>query len=174
MFLLYSSLRTLMASTHVNHNIYITEVKTGKCLHSLVGHRRTPWCVTFHPTIPGLVASGCLDGEVRIWDLHVSRPGVWGVDHIVVVPEASRMACKTNECPSCLQGGSESWFTESNVAIASLAFHPTAQLLLIATNNELHFWDWSRPEPFAVVKTGSDTERVRWVLRGEKGAWGGC
>ncbi|KAF3852942.1 hypothetical protein F7725_013630 [Dissostichus mawsoni] len=95
-------------------NIYITEVKTGKCLHSLVGHRRTPWCVTFHPTIPGL-------------------------------------------------GGSESWFTESNVAIASLAFHPTAQLLLIATNNELHFWDWSRPEPFAVVKTGSDTERVRLV-----------
>lgn len=67
--------RMLMASTHVNHNIYITEVKTGKCLHSLVGHRRTPWCVTFHPTIPGLVASGCLDGEVRIWDLHVSIQG---------------------------------------------------------------------------------------------------
>ncbi|XP_068168275.1 activating molecule in BECN1-regulated autophagy protein 1B isoform X2 [Antennarius striatus] len=128
--LAFSPDRTLMASTHVNHNIYITEVKTGKCLHSLVGHRRTPWCVTFHPTIPGLVASGCLDGEVRIWDLH---------------------------------GGSESWFTESNIAIASLAFHPTAQLLLIATNNELHFWDWSRPEPFAVVKTGSDTERVRLV-----------
>uniref|UniRef100_A0A8C1VT94 Autophagy/beclin-1 regulator 1b n=1 Tax=Cyprinus carpio TaxID=7962 RepID=A0A8C1VT94_CYPCA len=97
---------------------------------SPLGHRRTPWCVTFHPTIPGLVASGCLDGEVRIWDLH---------------------------------GGSESWFTESNVAIASLAFHPTAQLLLIATNNELHFWDWSRPEPFAVVKTASETERVRLV-----------
>lgn len=128
--LAFSPDRTLMASTHVNHNIYISEVKTGKCLHSLVGHRRTPWCVTFHPTIPGLVASGCLDGEVRIWDLH---------------------------------GGSESWFTESNVAIASLAFHPTAQLLLIATNNELHFWDWSRPEPFAVVKTGSETERVRLV-----------
>ncbi|XP_037109380.1 activating molecule in BECN1-regulated autophagy protein 1b isoform X1 [Syngnathus acus] len=128
--LAFSPDRTLMASTHVNHNIYITEVKTGKCLHSLVGHRRTPWCVTFHPTIPGLVASGCLDGEVRIWDLH---------------------------------GGSESWFTDSNVAIASLAFHPTAQLLLIATNNELHFWDWSRPEPFAAVKTGSDAERVRLV-----------
>ncbi|ETE73630.1 Activating molecule in BECN1-regulated autophagy protein 1 [Ophiophagus hannah] len=122
--------RTLMASTHVNHNIYITEVKTGKCVHSLVGHRRTPWCVTFHPTIPGLIASGCLDGEVRIWDLH---------------------------------GGSESWFTDSNNAIASLAFHPTAQLLLIATANEIHFWDWSRREPFAVVKTASEMERVRLV-----------
>ncbi|KAI2662544.1 Activating molecule in BECN1-regulated autophagy protein 1 [Labeo rohita] len=114
--LAFSPDRSLMASTHVNHNIYITEVKTGKCVHSLVGHRRTPWCLTFHPSIPGLIASGCLDGEVRIWDLH---------------------------------GGSESWLTESNSAIASLAFHPTAQLLLIATNNELHLWDWSRKEPFA-------------------------
>uniref|UniRef100_A0A2I3HYP9 Autophagy and beclin 1 regulator 1 n=1 Tax=Nomascus leucogenys TaxID=61853 RepID=A0A2I3HYP9_NOMLE len=121
---------TLLASTHVNHNIYITEVKTGKCVHSLIGHRRTPWCVTFHPTISGLIASGCLDGEVRIWDLH---------------------------------GGSESWFTDSNNAIASLAFHPTAQLLLIATANEIHFWDWSRREPFAVVKTASEMERVRLV-----------
>ncbi|XP_013926057.1 PREDICTED: activating molecule in BECN1-regulated autophagy protein 1 isoform X3 [Thamnophis sirtalis] len=128
--LAFSPDRTLMASTHVNHNIYITEVKTGRCVHSLVGHRRTPWCVTFHPTIPGLIASGCLDGEVRIWDLH---------------------------------GGSESWFTDSNNAIASLAFHPTAQLLLIATANEIHFWDWSRREPFAVVKTASEMERVRLV-----------
>ncbi|XP_052009742.1 activating molecule in BECN1-regulated autophagy protein 1A isoform X2 [Xyrauchen texanus] len=128
--LAFSPDRSLMASTHVNHNIYITEVKTGRCVHSLVGHHRTPWCLTFHPSIPGLIASGCLDGEVRIWDLH---------------------------------GGSESWFTESNSAIASLAFHPTAQLLLIATNNELHLWDWSRREPFAVVKTASETERVRLV-----------
>ncbi|EHB00280.1 Activating molecule in BECN1-regulated autophagy protein 1 [Heterocephalus glaber] len=128
--LAFSPDRTLLASTHVNHNIYITEVKTGKCIHSLIGHRRTPWCVTFHPTISGLIASGCLDGEVRIWDLH---------------------------------GGSESWFTDSNNAIASLAFHPTAQLLLIATANEIHFWDWSRREPFAVVKTASEMERVRLV-----------
>uniref|UniRef100_A0A8C2QA32 Autophagy/beclin-1 regulator 1a n=1 Tax=Cyprinus carpio TaxID=7962 RepID=A0A8C2QA32_CYPCA len=128
--LAFSPDRSLMASTHVNHNIYITEVKTGKCVHSLVGHRRTPWCLTFHPSIPGLIASGCLDGEVRIWDLH---------------------------------GGSESWLTESNSAIASLAFHPTAQLLLIASNNELHLWDWSRKEPFTVVKTASETERVRLV-----------
>ncbi|XP_024070647.1 activating molecule in BECN1-regulated autophagy protein 1 isoform X2 [Terrapene carolina triunguis] len=61
------------------------------------------------------------------------------------------------------EGGSESWFTDSNNAIASLAFHPTAQLLLIATANEIHFWDWSRREPFAVVKTASEMERVRLV-----------
>ncbi|XP_051987541.1 activating molecule in BECN1-regulated autophagy protein 1A-like [Xyrauchen texanus] len=128
--LAFSPDSSLMASTHVNHSIYITEVKTGRCVRSLVGHRRTPWCLTFHPSIPGLIASGCLDGEVRIWDLH---------------------------------GGSESWFTECNSAIASLAFHPVGQLLLIATNNELHLWDWSQREPFTVVKTASETERVRLV-----------
>ncbi|TRY85797.1 hypothetical protein DNTS_014598 [Danionella cerebrum] len=101
--LAFSPDRSLMASTHVNHNIYITEVTTGKCVRSLVGHRRTPWCLTFHPCVPGLLASGCLDGEVRIWDLH---------------------------------------------------------LLLIATNNELHLWDWSRKEPFLVVKTASAAERL--------------
>lgn len=93
--------RTLMASTHVNHNIYITEVKTGKCVHSLVGHRRTPWCVTFHPTIPGLIASGCLDGEVRIWDLHVSPSwnicafgGWWlffGLSSLQVLPDKRKL-----------------------------------------------------------------------------------
>uniref|UniRef100_UPI00358E6334 activating molecule in BECN1-regulated autophagy protein 1 isoform X4 n=1 Tax=Myxine glutinosa TaxID=7769 RepID=UPI00358E6334 len=128
--LAFSPDRSLMASTHVNHNIYITEVYTNHCTHSLVGHRRTPWCVTFHPSIKGLLASGCLDGEVRIWDLH---------------------------------GGSESWYTQNNVAIASLAFHPTVQLLVIATANEIHFWDWSRPEPFAFVKTANEMERVRLV-----------
>lgn len=67
-------------------------------------------------------------------------------------------------CVILLQGGSESWLTESNSAIASLAFHPTAQLLLIATNNEVHLWDWSRKEPFTVVKTASETERVRYIV----------
>ncbi|KAF3855482.1 hypothetical protein F7725_023537 [Dissostichus mawsoni] len=88
-----ASERTLMASTHVNHNIYITEVKTGKCLHSLVA--------TAGP------------------------PG----------------------------GGSESWFTESNVAIASLAFHPTAQLLLIATKTN------------CTSGTGADQNPSLWLVR---------
>lgn len=53
--LAFSPDRTLLASTHVNHNIYITEVKTGKCIHSLIGppnslvchfpsHHLRPYC----------------------------------------------------------------------------------------------------------------------------------
>ena len=101
---------------------------------------RTPWCVAFHPSYNGLLASGCLGGHVRIWDLN---------------------------------GCSELWKAEN--VIASLAFHPIERLLVIATSNELHFWDWSQTghdedpknpkpsKPFCKVATKSEKEKVRYV-----------
>ena len=46
--------------------------------------------------------------------------------------------------------------------IASLAFHPTDHVLLIATSNKLFFWSWDQPEPFACVQTASAEEKVRY------------
>ena len=83
------------------------QVRTGECVRVLRGHPRTPWCVAFHPSRPGLLASGCLGGHVRVWDLH---------------------------------GGSEVWRNEG--VIASLAFHPTDRLLVVAAFDDLLFWDW--------------------------------
>ncbi|XP_056648885.1 uncharacterized protein LOC130453268 [Diorhabda sublineata] len=60
---------TKVASTHGNHNIYITDLRNGRNIKTLVGHPRTPWCIAFHPTSDQIVASGCLGGQVRIWDL---------------------------------------------------------------------------------------------------------
>ena len=60
------------ASTHGDHNIYITETKSGKWVQTLTGHPRTPWCIAYHPSSPNLLASGCLGGEVRVWDMSVS------------------------------------------------------------------------------------------------------
>ncbi|CAL4061272.1 unnamed protein product, partial [Meganyctiphanes norvegica] len=119
-----------VASTHGDHNIYVSEVKTGECICTLEGHPRTPWCVAFHPSSNQIIASGCLGGEVRVWDL---------------------------------KGGSEFWTTERNHVIASLAFHPTDQVLVIATCNEIHFWDWSQPKPFAKISTSNEKEKVRYV-----------
>lgn len=63
---------TKVASTHGNHKIYITDLTTGKNIRILSGHLRTPWCIAFHPTSNEILASGCLGGQVRIWDLSVS------------------------------------------------------------------------------------------------------
>ena len=125
----FSPDRELMASTHGDHNIYVSQVSNGKCISTLKGHPRTPWCVAFHPTRKWLLASGCLGGHVRLWDLMGDGSEVWRVDGVV----------------------------------ASLAFHPTDRLLVIATFNELHFWDWSRNLPFAKVTTASEKEKVRYV-----------
>ncbi|XP_070563739.1 activating molecule in BECN1-regulated autophagy protein 1A-like isoform X2 [Ptychodera flava] len=120
----------LMASNHGDHNVHVTDVRTGENTHTLIGHPRTPWCVSFHPTSNDILASGCLAGEVRIWDLH---------------------------------GGSESWKADTDAAIASLAFHPTDQVLAIATDDRLYLWDWGLPTPFTYVKTANPKEKIRLV-----------
>lgn len=62
-----------MASTHGNHNVYITEIATGKNIKTLSGHPRTPWCIAFHPSSSHILASGCLGGQARVWNLNVSN-----------------------------------------------------------------------------------------------------
>ncbi|XP_033185610.1 uncharacterized protein LOC117154600 isoform X1 [Bombus vancouverensis nearcticus] len=121
---------TKIASAHGNHSVYITDVATRKNIKILSGHPRTPWCIAFHPSSSYILASGCLGGQVRVWDL---------------------------------RGDSKVWNATSRTVIASLAFHPSEKLLVIATNNQIHFWDWSRPEPFAVISTKSTIEKVRYV-----------
>lgn len=127
----FSPDRTKIASTHGDHSVRITEVATGKCTHVLEGHPRTPWCISFHPSSNQMVASGCLDGEVRIWDL--------------------------------FGGGSEVWRCKDHTVIASLAFHPTENILLFAAGNTIYFWDWTKPEPFACCSTKHEYERIRWI-----------
>lgn len=60
-----------------------------------------------------------------------------------------------------LQGGSEVWTTEKNTVIASLAFHPTDKVLVVATFNEIYFWDWFQPHPFTKISTADEKEKIR-------------
>ncbi|XP_076180667.1 uncharacterized protein LOC143153416 isoform X2 [Ptiloglossa arizonensis] len=121
---------TKMASTHGNHNVYITEVTTGKNIRTLSGHPRTPWCIAFHPSSSQILASGCLDGQVCVWDL---------------------------------SDGSKVWNAKGRTVIASLAFHPSERLLVIATYNEIHFWDWNQSKLLAVATTRTNEEKIRYV-----------
>lgn len=121
-----------VASTHGDHRIYICDLNTGKLLDTLEGHPKTPWCLAWHPSNREILASGCLAGEVRVWDL------------------------KSKAC--------ESWITENNTIITSLDFHPKERVLVIATANDIHFWDWSESEPFAKTTTTHDREKVKFVV----------
>lgn len=120
-----------VASTHGDHCIYICDLNTGKLLGTLEGHPKTPWCLAWHPCNKEILASGCLAGEVRVWDLQSK-------------------AC-------------ESWTSKNNTIITSLDFHPKERILVIATANDIHFWDWSESEPFAKTTTTHDKEKVKFV-----------
>ena len=79
-------------------------------------------------------ASACLAGHVRVWDVASGCSELYRADVVI-----------------------------SHQHHISLAFHPVEQFLVVATHNELHFWDWSRRRPFEVVRTASETEKVRYV-----------
>uniref|UniRef100_A0A6G1S361 Activating molecule in BECN1-regulated autophagy protein 1 n=1 Tax=Aceria tosichella TaxID=561515 RepID=A0A6G1S361_9ACAR len=121
-----------VASTHGDHRIYICDLNTGKLLDTLEGHPKTPWCLAWHPSNREILASGCLAGEVRVWDL------------------------RSKAC--------ESWTSENHTIITSLDFHPKERVLVIATANDVHFWDWSESEPFAKTSTMHDREKVKFVV----------
>lgn len=63
----------MLASTHGDHTVKVIDCETGNCLKVLVGHRRTPWVVRFHPLHGQILASGSLDQEVRLWDADTSN-----------------------------------------------------------------------------------------------------
>ena len=58
---------SLLASTHGDHTVKITTCESRKVCKVLIGHRRTPWVVRFHPRDRYILASGSLDHEVRLW-----------------------------------------------------------------------------------------------------------
>uniref|UniRef100_A0A7S2W0S9 F-box domain-containing protein n=1 Tax=Rhizochromulina marina TaxID=1034831 RepID=A0A7S2W0S9_9STRA len=66
--LAFSSDRKTLASTHGDHTVKIVDVVSSTVQATLEGHPRTPWTVKFHPFKPNIVASGCLGGQLRVWD----------------------------------------------------------------------------------------------------------
>jgi len=54
--------------------------------------------------------------------------------------------------------------TEVTTVIASLAFHPSERLLVIATNSTLYFWDWNFPNPFTKCSTANEKQKLRQVF----------
>ncbi|CAM9335180.1 unnamed protein product [Ectocarpus fasciculatus] len=63
----------LLASTHGDHTVKITDFLRGRVVQSLQGHPRTPWTVKFHPKDARIVASGCIGSEVRVWNASTGR-----------------------------------------------------------------------------------------------------
>ncbi|CAH8850049.1 unnamed protein product [Trichobilharzia szidati] len=98
----------------------------------------------FHPVQPYLLASGCLGGSVRLWNL----------DCLAKIGDAKSEG--TAEISSvCV------W--KHSGAIASLAFHHLHPILVVAWTQEVVFYDWVSGRMLSVWRFVSNHSRVRWV-----------
>ena len=149
----------LLASTHGDHTVKVVRVgwweqqrgegeggegdrlnhppPPSPLLRVLAGHLRTPWAVRFHPASPGILASGSLDHEVRVWDCEA-------------VPKAAPGGLPAGGPPagaSTAAAAAAPLTTTATVArhafgrpVASLAWAPGGQALAIAAGHRLYWW----------------------------------
>lgn len=100
-----------MASAHGSHEIVAFALLPRCRMHRvLAGSTRSPWCLAFHPSCAPILASGCLGGVVRVWDLRARDD----------TPE---------QC---------SWSSAQAQPVSSLCFHPQSEdLLLVCVGHEV-------------------------------------
>ena len=150
----YSADGSFVASTHGDHTVKVTDSATNRVMLTLYGHPRTPWTVKFHPACPYLIASGCLGFQVRLWDLRRQSH-----------PRAARLPVAD---PRCLQK------IELDKEIISISFHPTYDILAIASGRGLFIWPFNAPGcPMCVLERSHTLRCVnftpcgRYLVTGE-------
>lgn len=123
----------------------------GRLLATLRGHQRTPWCVAWHPTRPGVLASGSLawvhgglPAEVRLWDVSQATAAV--------AEAAAGGAVGAHDHGG---GGSGALLAVAQLTrnVLTLAFHPDGDVLLLGSGADLRLW-WL-PPVFAAADAGA-------------------
>ncbi|KAF8570446.1 hypothetical protein P879_03796 [Paragonimus westermani] len=134
----------LLAAAHGDKTVAIYCASTGRLLSRCVGHERSPWTLAFHPSQPYLLASGCLGGSIRLWNLESLATVDPAITHQVYNLKSTK------------------FWTHAG-AIASLAFHPVHPILIAAWTQEVVFYDWVSGRKLSVWRFVSNQSRVRWV-----------
>lgn len=142
---------TLVASTHADHTIRVLFYEPFGLTHTLRGHVRSPISLQFHPKNRYILASGCLAGQVFLWNLQ------------------SMMGTKMHQlCPFLQQPTThEVMHSVVHLPIGSIAFHPNGRHLVASRCRQLTLWDIESKQPsqpINTVFTEHESERIRGVL----------
>lgn len=69
-----------MACATQHPAIRLVDLRSGASTHSLAGHHGAILSVAWHPNVDHILASGCVDGTVRLWDIRTSSGAVGSLD----------------------------------------------------------------------------------------------
>ncbi|CAD6444414.1 1489532c-8d58-402f-b317-b70921cb1576 [Sclerotinia trifoliorum] len=70
----------LVACATQHPAVRLVDLRSGASTHSLAGHHGAILSVAWHPNIDHILASGCVDGTIRLWDIRKSSGAVGLLD----------------------------------------------------------------------------------------------
>ncbi|KAB8294863.1 hypothetical protein EYC80_006824 [Monilinia laxa] len=70
----------LVACATQHPTVRLVDLRSGASIHSLVGHHAALLSVAWHPKVDHILASGCVDGTVHLWDIRKSSGAVGSLD----------------------------------------------------------------------------------------------
>ncbi|ODV95346.1 hypothetical protein PACTADRAFT_50082 [Pachysolen tannophilus NRRL Y-2460] len=144
---------SLIASANESSLIRLLDLKTTSNSHTLSGHRGKILAVKWSPTNPNILASGGVDGELKIWDIRRAKSCVCNLDQFRV-DGATNTAETVNFSPQKkrrLESGVEYNIdndysnlvkTAHNGPINSILFNDAGDNLISLGNDEkIKIWD---------------------------------
>ncbi|KAI9640093.1 hypothetical protein NHQ30_011495 [Ciborinia camelliae] len=70
----------LVACATQHPTVRLVDLRSGASTHSLAGHNWALLSVAWHPKVDHILASGCVDGTIRLWDIRKSTGSVGSLD----------------------------------------------------------------------------------------------
>ncbi|KAF5872848.1 putative dna excision repair protein ercc-8 protein [Botrytis fragariae] len=70
----------LVACATQHPAVRLVDLRSGASTHSLAGHHGAILSVAWHPNVEHILASGCVDGTIRVWDVRKSSGAVGLLD----------------------------------------------------------------------------------------------
>lgn len=132
------------ATAHGDHTVKVFRFSDRKLLQCFRGHSRTPWTVKYHPFDNDIVASGCLGGEVRIWNIETGKCMRWmNVNEHIIRPIVM-------------------YNPQQSEHIISISFHPSGKLLAIGSKHAVHTWVYESSDiPHVVLSIAEPQQQIK-------------
>lgn len=114
--------RVILASSGLDHFVWVWDLSTGQRLHQLKGHDSNVWATALSHDGQTL-ASGSYDGTIKLWDvatgalLHTCRGHQHFVRSVAFAPKGPLVASGSDDCTVKL------WHRETGACIQTLTAH---------------------------------------------------
>ena len=153
---------SLLAVGSVNDSfVRLLDIRSGASSHSLVGHEEGVTCLEWSPTSNVIVASGSLDGTIRLWDVRKS-----GSRSCLTVLDRDQTRDDAQHCRPCCSSSSYSHLAKNIKLKASPNNYRHSESSGIVSHGGAISALSFTADGSSLVSTGTDGKLQAWDLLG--------